>query len=47
VVENWKAKNPNLKRLELATFVRSPEAHFLAAETPRASSSLPGLVPAA
>jgi hypothetical protein len=24
VVENWKAKNPNLKRLELATFVRSP-----------------------
>jgi hypothetical protein len=25
VVENWKAKNHNLKRLELATFVRSPD----------------------
>lgn len=25
VVKNWKAKNPNLKRLELATFVRSPD----------------------
>jgi len=25
VVENWKAKNKNLKRLELATFVRSPD----------------------
>ena len=24
VVKNWKAKNPNLKRLEFATFVRSP-----------------------
>jgi hypothetical protein len=25
VVQNWKAKNPNLKRLEFATFVRSPD----------------------
>jgi hypothetical protein len=25
VVENWKKKNPNLKRLEFATFVRSPD----------------------
>jgi hypothetical protein len=25
VVENWKAKNPKLKRLEFATFVRSPD----------------------
>jgi hypothetical protein len=25
VVENWKAKNPNLKRLEFATFIRSPD----------------------
>jgi hypothetical protein len=25
VVKNWKAKNPNLKRLEFATFVRSPD----------------------
>ena len=25
VVENWKAKNKNLKRLELATFVRAPD----------------------
>jgi hypothetical protein len=24
VVKNWKAKNPNLKRLEFATFVRAP-----------------------
>jgi hypothetical protein len=25
VVKNWKAKNPNLKRLEFATFVRAPD----------------------